>query len=56
MRGTAAAMKVLAVMVSPLGQVHEAMLKGRPPQGGADTEPGVKEDPSLGGQSKETFF
>ena len=48
MRGTAAAMKLLAVMVLPLGQLHESMLRGLPSQGGELTEVGVKVEPSLG--------
>ena len=47
MRGTAAAMKLLAVMVLPFGQEHESMLSGRPPQGGVVTEVGVNVEPSL---------
>ena len=47
MRGTAAAMKLLAVMVLPLGQVQESMLRGLPSQGGELTEVGVKVEPSL---------
>ena len=48
MRGTAAAMKLLAVMVFPLGQLHESMLRGLPSQGGELTEVGEKVEPSLG--------
>ena len=47
MRGTAAAMKLLAVMVLPLGQVQESMLRGLPSQGGELTDVGVKVEPSL---------
>ena len=47
MSGTAAEMKLLAVMVLPLGQEQDLMLRGRPPQGGEDRPEGEKEEPSL---------
>ena len=56
MRGTAAAMKLLAVMVLPLGQVQESMLRGRPSQGGELTEVGVKVEPSLEGGGDHTLW
>ena len=49
MRGTAAAMRLFAVMVWPLGQVHESKLRGLPPHGGdaGVTLVGVNMEPSL---------
>ena len=49
MRGTAAAMRLFAVMVWPLGQVHESKLRGLPPHGGdaGVTLVGVNVEPSL---------
>ena len=49
MRGTAAAMRLFAVMVWPLGQVHKSKLRGLPPHGGdaGVTLDGVNVEPSL---------
>lgn len=48
MRGTAAAMNWLAVMEEPSGQEQDCMARGLPPQGGPETEVGLKVEESLG--------
>ena len=40
-------MRLFAVMVWPLGQVHESKLRGLPPHGGEVTLVGVNVEPSL---------